>query len=101
MSDELQLSKNLIDDVMNVVINVDSRAKDPFVGSQYLSAIIGYIVGSSQLAEQEKQEIAEELSSFMMHVMKDVAQPAQQAAQPMQQAPVAPPGQAFGIWKPN
>ena len=98
MSDELQLSKNLIDQVMNVVVNVDSRAKDPFVGSQYLSAIIGYIVGSSQLQEQEKQEIAEELSSFMIHVMKDVSEP---AAQPIQQAPVAPPGQAFGIWKPS
>ena len=98
MSDELQLSKNLIDQVMNVVVTVDPRAKDPFIGSQYLAAIVGYIVGSSSISDDEKREITEELSSFMVHVMKDVSQP---AAQPIQQAPVAPPGQAFGIWKPG
>ena len=95
MSDELKLSKNLIDQVMNVVVTVDSRAKDPFIGSQYLAAIVGYIVGSSSIPSEDKKEIIDELSSFMHHVLQDVAQPQQQ------QVPVAPPGQAFGIWKPS
>ena len=95
MSDELKLSKNLIDQVMNVVVTADSRAKDPFIGSQYLAAIIGYIVGSSSIPAEDKKEIVDELSSFMHHVLQDVAQPQQQ------QVPVAPPGQAFGIWKPS
>ena len=99
MSDELQLSKELIDNVMNVVMAVDNRAKDPFVGSQYLAAIVGYVVGSSSIPAQEKKEIMDELSSFMHHVYQDVAQP-QAPAQP-QSAPVAPPGSAFGIWKPG
>ncbi len=93
MSDELKLSKELVDNVMNVVMAVDGRAKDPFVGSQYLAAIVGYIVGTSSIPSQEKKEIMDELSSFMHHVYQDVSQP--------QSAPVAPPGSAFGIWKPG
>lgn len=99
MSDELKLSKELIDNVMNVVLAVDDRANDPFVGSQYLAAIVGYVVGNSSIPSQEKNEIMEELSSFMHHVFQDVSQP---QTQPVQQtAPVAPPGSAFGIWKPD
>ena len=98
MADELKLSKELIDKVMNVVVDTDERAKDPFVGSQYLAAIVGYVVGTSSIPSQEKKEIMDELSSFMHHVYQDVSQPQQQ--QP-QSAPVAPPGSAFGIWKPG
>ena len=94
MSDELQLSKNLIDNVINAVINADSRAKDPFIASQYLSAVIGYLVGTTSIPDREKKEIVDELCSFMHHVYQDVSRP-------QQTAPVAPPGSAFGIWKPG
>jgi hypothetical protein len=99
MADELKLSKELIDNVMNTVVAIDGRAKDPFVGSQYLAAIVGYVVGTSSIASQEKKEIMDELSSFMHHVYEDVSQQPQQQAP--QSAPVAPPGSAFGIWKPG
>ncbi len=94
MSDELKLSKSLIDDVKNVVISTDSRAKDPFIASQYLSAVIGYLVGTSQIPDKEKKEIIDELCSFMHHVFQDVSKP-------QQSVPVTPPGEAFGIWKPS
>jgi len=101
MSDELKLSKELIDNVMNVVVGIDGRAKDPFVGSQYLAAIVGYVVGTASIPSQEKKEIMDELSSFMHHVYEDVSQPQEQQVQQPQSAPVAPPGSAFGIWKPG
>ena len=97
MSDELKLSIELIDNIMKVVMAADSRARDPFIGSQYLAAIVGYVVGTSSIPAQEKKEIMEELSSFMHHVFEDVSQPQQR----VQAAPVAPPGSAFGIWKPG
>jgi hypothetical protein len=86
---------------MQAVISEDERASDPFIGSQYLTAVVGYVVGTASIADQEKKEIMNELSSFMQHVFEDVTQPQEQAQQPAQSAPVAPPGSAFGIWKPN
>lgn len=99
MSDELQLSKSLIDDVMKVVVAADERAKDPFIGSQYLSAIVGFVIGTSEAPAKDKKEIVDELAAFMLHVLEDVSGPAEAAAAPA--APVAPPGSAFGIWKPS
>jgi hypothetical protein len=101
MSDELRLSKQLVDNIVQAVISEDERASDPFIGSQYLTAVVGYVVGTASIADQEKKEIMNELSSFMQHVFEDVTQPQEQAQQPAQSAPVAPPGSAFGIWKPN
>lgn len=102
MSDELRLSKQLVDSIMNAVISEDERAKDPFIGSQYLAAVVGYVVGTSSISDQEKKEIMDELGSFMQHVFEDVTQSQDQAQQSVQAAaPVAPPGSAFGIWKPN
>ncbi|MEM8844524.1 MAG: hypothetical protein AAGB35_05710 [Pseudomonadota bacterium] len=100
MADELRLSKELVDNIMQVVIDIDTRARDPFIGSQYLTAVVGYVVGTSSIPEQEKNEIMDELMSFMRHVYEDISQPQQQVAQAAT-APVAPPGSAFGIWKPG
>ncbi|MDG0996898.1 MAG: hypothetical protein P8O97_07135 [Gammaproteobacteria bacterium] len=99
MSDELQLSKSLIDDVMKVVVAADERAKDPFIGSQYLSAIVGFVIGTSEAPAKDKKEILEELAAFMQHVLEDVSGPSEAA--PAAAAPIAPPGSAFGIWKPS
>ena len=94
MAEELKLSKALIENVTDVLIEIDNRAKDPFIASQYLSAVVGYMVGTSAIPEQDKKEIVDELCSFMQHVFQDVSKP-------QQSVPVAPPGQAFGIWKPG
>ena len=94
MSDELKLSKDLIDGLVSTVIKADSRAKDPFIASQYMCAVVGYLIGSASLPAEDKKEIVDELCSFVQHVFQDVAQP-------QQSVPVAPPGKAFGIWKPG
>ena len=94
MSEELKLSKTLIENVMGVLVETDNCAKDPFIASQYLSAVAGYMVGTSAIPDRDKKEIVDELCSFMHHVYQDVSKP-------RPSAPVAPPGQAFGIWKPG
>ena len=93
MADELQLSRQLIESVQQAVMQHDERAKDPFIGSQYLAAVIGFLVGNTQMASHDKSQIIDELCGFMRHVYQDIA--SQQAT------PVAPPGSAFGIWKPE
>lgn len=93
MADELQLSRQLIESVQQAVVQHDDRAKDPFIGSQYLAAVIGFLVGNTQMASDDKSQIIDELCGFMRHVFQDIAN--------QQAAPVAPPGSAFGIWKPE
>jgi hypothetical protein len=92
---QLQLSTQLISQVCEVLEKADANASDPGVASQYLSAVIGFLLGQQEMTSQQKEDILEELSAFALHVAKDVEQ------QKPQQAPPPPPTQeAFGVWKP-
>ncbi len=93
---ELQLSGKLISEVQAVLQEHDASAKDPGVSSQYLCAVVGYLLGQQNMPAAQKTEVLEELSAFMKHVVDDVSK--QQQAKP----PAPPPPQdAFGIWKPK
>ncbi|MGI9304318.1 MAG: hypothetical protein ACR2RB_16680 [Gammaproteobacteria bacterium] len=92
--DELKLSNQLIADLQGVLVSADERAKDPFVASQYLAAVTGYLVGMQDVQPGDKDEVLEQLGAFAKHVKDDIDQQMQTRKQ--QQA-----GQAFGIWKPG
>ena len=91
--DQLRLSKELIDKIQQVLVNEDERAKNPLLAGQYLSAIIGFIVGNHDLPAGEKNEIMNELNAFSKYVYDDITKQRQVAMQPK--------GEAFGIWKPG
>ena len=93
MADELQLSRQLIESVQQAVVQQDERAKDPLIASQYLAAVIGFMIGNVNMPSNEKKEIIDEIDGFIRHVYQDISR--QQATL------VAPPGSAFGIWKPG
>ena len=95
---QLQLSTQLISQVCDVLEKSDPAAEDPGIASQYLAAITGFLLGQQEMPMSQKQEIAEELSAFVLHVVKDVEQ--QKLQQP---APTAPPpsAEASGVWKPG
>ncbi|MEE9332659.1 MAG: hypothetical protein V3U65_01035 [Granulosicoccaceae bacterium] len=94
---ELQLSGKLISDIKAVLEQHDAGANDPGVCSQYLCAVVGYMLGQQEMPPAQKNEVLDELSSFMKHVVDDVSQ--QQRPKPA--APAPPPIDAFGIWKPK
>ncbi|MBX2839731.1 MAG: hypothetical protein KTR35_22935 [Gammaproteobacteria bacterium] len=93
---ELQLSAQLVQQIQDVITKHDESASDPGVTSQYLAAIIGFLLGQQAIPEQQKTEIIENLGAFMKHVADDVAKQSQQKA-----PPPPPPQDAFGIWKPK
>lgn len=94
---ELQLSGKLISEVQAVLQAHDASAQDPGVCSQYLCAVVGYLLGQQNMPTAQKTEVLDELSAFMKHVVDDVSQQQQQRKPP---AP-PPPQDAFGIWKPK
>lgn len=87
---QLQLNGKIVNDVRTLLSQHDSAAQDPGVASQYLSAIIGFLLGQEDMPEPQKQEVLEELLAFASQVAADVSQ--QKSAQ-MQSA--------SGVWKPG
>jgi xanthosine utilization system XapX-like protein len=94
---ELQLSAILVGEIQSVLKAHDPASEDPGVTSQYLCAVVGFLLGQQDMPSDQKTDVLEQLSAFMKHVAEDVDGQRQSAAQP-----AAPPQQeAFGIWKPK
>jgi len=94
---ELQLSAKLVGDIQSLLQEHDPAAADPGVTSQYLSAVVGFLLGQQDMPADQKSEVLEQLAAFMKHVADDVDSQKQQAAAP----PPPPQQEAFGIWKPK
>jgi len=93
---QLNLSNQLVQQILSVLESHDSAATDPGVASQYLSAVVGFLLGQQDMTQEQKQEILQELAAFTQHVADDVDKQRQQP-----QPPAPPPQEAFGIWKPK
>lgn len=90
---EMQLSQEMIQAVQEIIVAQDPRARDAGITAQYLSAIIGVLLGSQPMPRADKMEILEQLGAFTRHVMDDIER---------QQQPATPgPDEAFGIWRPG
>lgn len=87
---QLQLSGKLIKDLQDLLAAHDSAATDPGVASQYLSAVIGFMLGQEEMPDAKKQDILEELMAFANQVASDVQRQKSEQAQ-----------SASGVWKPG
>jgi hypothetical protein len=94
---ELQLSTKLVGNIQALLQEHDPASADPGVTSQYLCAIVGFLLGQQDMPADQKAEVLEQLAAFMKHVADDVDSQKQQAAAP----PPPPQQEAFGIWKPK
>lgn len=94
---ELQLSAKLVGEIQAVLKSHDPASEDPGVTSQYLCAVVGFLLGQQEMPSDQKTDVLEQLSAFMKHVADDVDSQRQSAAQP----PTPPQQEAFGIWKPK
>ena len=92
---ELSLSTEIVNKVLEVIQEHDSTASDQIVASQYLAAVIGFIVAQENFSEEQRSDVINELSSFIRHVADDIRGETSNAA------PSAPAGESFGIWKPE
>jgi len=110
MSEEsLQLSDELISDLIDVIVRHDTRAEtDMMLGLQYLAAVTGYIAAGYPGPAQDRDTLLDHLAAFTKHVTDDRAASLQQQQQQAQQAQATPKGHsvqtddpAMGIWKPE
>lgn len=109
MSEGLQLSREMIDGVINAIGEHDANAQqDMMILIQYLAAIAGFFAADFPGPDAEREEFLKYLNDLMLHVCNDRrkqnAQPEPQAAQAQAQAAgssVATNDPAVGIWKPE
>lgn len=104
MADGLQLSRDLIDNLLQTIGEHDPEARqDMLVNLQYLCAVAGYLAADYPGPASERDELLEHLHAFMKHVCDDRAnkpQPEQTTA-PAQGTSVPTDDPAVGIWKPE
>ena len=96
MAQPINLSRELLQQLMHVLQEHDAQCQDTMVSAQYLAAVVGLLVGNVNRPPSEKEELLGEINAFSGHVMNDVINQAQQRPEP----PAADPAKAFGIWKP-
>lgn len=91
---ELSLSTEVVNNVIKVLQEHDSSASDQMVASQYLAAVIGFIVSKENFNDEQRNEVINELSSFIRYVSGDLRGN-------VEQSPQAQTHEAFGVWKPE
>jgi hypothetical protein len=94
---ELQLSAKLVGDIQSLLQEHDPASQDPGVTSQYLCAVVGFLLGQQDMPAGQKADVLDQLAAFMKHVADDVDSQKKQAAAP----PPPSSTDAFGIWKPS
>ena len=110
MAETLNLNKELITEMLQVIARYDDEAnQDMMVNLQYLVAVAGYLAADYPGPATERDEILQHLHGLMKHVADEHAQSKQPAASQAQSAaPDLPKGHseptddpAVGVWKPN
>ncbi len=92
MSEQLELTDQLVEDVKAALIKHDPSARDEFITIQYLAALTGYLMAHQDMEPARREGIMQQLSQFAIQVMKQMEG---------KNAPAAPDEEAFGIWKPG
>ena len=106
MSEGIQLSQDLISELIHTIGEHDAEAKsDRIIVLQYLAAVSGFLAADYPGPDSERDELLAHLAQFAQHVCDERAESKQQASQPQAAAPqgrsVPTDDPAVGIWKPE
>tara|TARA_B100000609_G_C16957826_1_gene302425 strand:- start:304 stop:591 length:288 start_codon:yes stop_codon:yes gene_type:complete len=93
---EIVLKPELIKGIQKVLIDYEPANEDPILAAQYLSAIVGSIVATSNLPKDQQDEILNQILDFVKYVYEQQTQ----GSSPTQTSKDASQ-ESFGIWKPN
>ena len=91
---EIILKPELIKALQKVLVDYESANEDPILAAQYLSAVVGSIVASANLAENQKEEILKQLLDFIKYVYNQQTSTTAQSQSKNKE-------EAFGKWKPK
>ncbi|HEB57950.1 MAG TPA: hypothetical protein ENJ01_01895 [Gammaproteobacteria bacterium] len=108
MSKGIQLSSELIENMMRVIAEHDEEVRENgTLGLQYMAAVMGILAADYPGSDSDRMELLEHLAGFTRHVYEDQmrAREQQQQRAPQQPAPAKgrcvpdPDNPAAGVWK--
>ena len=96
---EIVLKPELIKNLQKVLIDYEPANQDPILAAQYLSAVVGSIIASSSMADDQKKEILGQILDFISYVYNQQTQSPQPVETNNQNSQNSQ--EAFGVWKPK
>ncbi len=91
---EIVLKPELIKGLQKVLVDYEPANEDPILAAQYLSAVIGSIVATSGIPQEQQDDILKQLLDFIKYVYEQQSKSTATSAPP-------PAGDAFGKWTPK
>lgn len=90
---QVNLTAQLVRQIEDIVKKHDEQAQDPSFVSQYLAAVIGFLLGEVDMPKERKTEVLEQLMQFSQHVCTDVEN--------KKESQIKDSEQTMGVWKPG
>ena len=88
---EIVLKPELIKNIQKVLIDYEPANQDPILAAQYLSAIVGSIVATSNLSSDQQEEILKQILDFTNNNVQNLKLKApplrSQSRRPLQKLP--------------
>jgi hypothetical protein len=91
---EIVLKPELIKRLQKVLVDYEAANEDPILAAQYLSAVVGSIIATSNLPKEQQDEILNQILDFIRYVYKQQTQAIPDQKPDNNQ-------ESFGIWKPK
>ncbi len=91
---EIVLKPELIKGLQKVLVDYEPANEDPILAAQYLSAVVGSIIATSNLPKGQQDEILNQILDFIRYVYKQQTQAIPDKKPDNNQ-------EAFGTWKPK
>ena len=91
---EIVLKPELIKGIQKVLVDYEPANEDPILAAQYLSAVVGSIIATSNLPKEQQDEILNQILDFIRYVYKQQTQAIPDQKPDNNQ-------EAFGTWKPK
>jgi hypothetical protein len=92
----IQLSSELVENVISVLVEHDETAQNDLILMQYMSAVTAYVLAHQTDPAIDKNALLGDLTTFMRQVLSQVEQDLNAKA-PQHSSKEG----AFGIWKPD
>ena len=91
---EIVLKPELIKGLQKVLVEYEPANENPILAAQYLSAVVGSIVATSGIPQDQQDDILKQLLDFIKYVYDQQSKSSEPPSDPQT-------GDAFGKWSPK